>query len=162
MDIVAEAVVLHPIGRDEAARIVTGTPAADDRWHPQYPFVDELGPLRQMMDGGPADPIFTLYQIRDHGTGLAVGGIGFFGPPDGTGTVTIGYGLVRAARRRGFATAATRAMIDLARRHGARAVEASTALDNSASQRVLVKAGLVEIGRDATEIRYRLELCAAG
>ena len=135
--------VLHPIRPGEAARIVAGVPGSDDRWHPEYPFEDELGPLRSLAGPGAPHPVFTLYQVRDAASGLAVGGIGFFGSPDAEGAVEFGYGLVAAARGRGFATEAVQALAAIAAVHGASLLRADTTPGNAASQRVLIKAGVV-------------------
>src|SRR4051812_17515003 len=98
-------VELHVIDPEEAARIVAGAQLPDDRWHPDYPLVDELDVLRPLADEPHPDPVFGLMMIRETRDGLAVGGIGFFGPPDADGAVEVGYGLVPAARGRGLAGA---------------------------------------------------------
>ena len=48
---------------------------------------------------------FGYYQIRRQSDRLAIGGVGFKGPPDG-GVVEIGDGLVPSARGHGYATEA--------------------------------------------------------
>jgi len=144
--------VLHAIDPGEAARIVAGD--RDEGWHPQYPFPDELAPLGSLARAPHPDPVFTLYQVREAATGLAVGGIGFFGPPDDEGAVELGYGLVPDARGRGYATEALTGMVGIAREHGARLVRADTAVDNVASQGVLVKAGFREVRRDDRLVLY--------
>jgi len=129
-----------------------------DAWHPEYPFGDELGPLTPYAASPGGHPVFTFYQVRETATGLAVGGIGFFGPPDATGTVELGFGLVAAARGRGLASAALAAAVDIAESHGASAVIADTLLDNVASQRVLEKNGFAVTRRDETLAYFRREL----
>lgn len=71
------------------------------------------------------------------------GGIGFFAPPDETGTVELSYGVAPEAEGRGYATEALRALLHHGLTDG-RVVRAlaDTAHDNLASQRVLEKAGL--------------------
>jgi len=159
MDITTERLVLHAIDRDAAARIVAGEPSVADLWHPDYPFADELDPLRVLASADPASvhPVFTLYQVLRRSDGLAVGGIGFFGAPDSDGVAEIGYGLVEAARGSGLATEALRAASVVAFAHGARAIIADTHPENRASQRVLEKAGFTETHRDAQAVHYRLE-----
>src|SRR5258708_324940 len=49
---------------------------------------------------------FGCHVIIEKASGVAVGTIGFFGPPDDTGTVMIGFGLVKAVRGQGYATEA--------------------------------------------------------
>lgn len=145
-DIYSERIVLHPLYAEEAARIVAGRPLPGDAWHPEYPFVDELDPLRSLARRSAAevDPVFGMYMIRTRDDGLAVGGIGFFGPPDADGVVEVGYGLVEAARGRGIATDALRMMVNKARRSGALRMVADTNVDNTASRRVLERAGFGE------------------
>jgi RimJ/RimL family protein N-acetyltransferase len=142
--------LLERISPALAGRIVAGAPIAGDApWHPEYPWADELVPLRTLARVDAPDPVFTLYQVRTRADGLAVGGIGFFGPPDADGRVELGYGLVPSARGRGFATEALRAFVALAGGHGARTIAADTELGNVASRRVLRAAGFAEVRRDA-------------
>jgi RimJ/RimL family protein N-acetyltransferase len=157
-DVRTPRLVLHPILPPEAARIVSGAPGLHDRWHLEYPFEDELDPLRSLAAETDPDPVFTLYQVREAGSDLAVGGIGFFGPPDEEGAVEVGYGLVAAARGRGFATEAVRAVVRLAADHGAALLRADTAPGNVASQRVLVKSGLIEVRRTDRLVFYERRL----
>ncbi|XVS61471.1 GNAT family N-acetyltransferase [Actinosynnema sp. CA-299493] len=79
--------------------------------------------------------------LVERDSGLVVGSIGLFWPPD-DGVVEIGYGVVPSRRGRGYATEATRALTDLAfTAPGVRAVRAEVELSNPASVRVLEKAG---------------------
>lgn len=155
-------ITLHPISPEHARRIVARDPLEGDAWHPEYPFDDELGPLRPHAAATSWDEVFTFYQVRETATGLAVGGIGFFGPPDAVGPragiVELGFGLVAAARGRGLAAAALAAALVIAANNGATAVIADTVLGNTASQRVLEKNGFVEIRRDDTLVYFRRDL----
>ena len=99
-----------------------------------------------------------MYLIRRRSDGSAVGGIGFFGPPDDTGTVEFGYGLVPSARGAGLATESVELALQQAADNGARAVVADTDITNVASQRVLEKNGFVEVRRGAALVFYRREL----
>ena len=157
-DTTTERLVLHRIPPAEAARIVARTPDAGDRWHPEYPFEDELAPLSSVAASAAPDPVFTLYQVREAASGLAVGGIGFFGPPDAHGAVEVGYGLVAAARGRGYATEALTGALGIAAAHGARLVRADTELTNTASQGVLTKAGFAEVRRSEQLVFYERTL----
>ena len=141
----APLVELHVITPAEAARIVAGAPLPDDRWHPEYPLADELDVLRPLADDPDPDPVFGLMMIRDARDGLAVGGIGFFGPPDADGAVEVGYGLVPAARGRGLASAALTQAVAIAAAHGVRVVRADTDPANLPSSRVLERAGFGEL-----------------
>lgn len=120
-------------------------------------MADELVPLRSLASSAHPDPIFTIYLIRLRSDGLAIGGLGFFGPPDENGRIEFGYGLVAAARGRGLATEAVLAALDFAATAGARSAAAVTDLD-LASQRVLLKAGMTEVNRSETQVFYEREL----
>ena len=111
-------------------------------WHPQFPREDDVDASSLWRDGDPWSS--RSVTVED----VAVGSIGFFGPPqpaaDGTPEVEIGYGLVEAARGAGYATEAVAAMVAAAEAEGAR-VRASVAPDNRASLRVLAKCGFTEL-----------------
>lgn len=109
---------LESISPPLAAAIVAGSRTIQDRWHPDYPLVDELDPLQALAANPLPDPVFTMYMIRQAQDGLAIGGLGFFGPPDDSGRVEIGYGLVPIARGAGLATEAVIAARRVAAEHG--------------------------------------------
>lgn len=158
----SEALVeLHVIDPAEAARIVNGTPLPDDRWHPEYPLVDELDVLRPLAHDADPDPVFGLMMIRDAHDGVAVGGIGFFGPPDDDGAVEVGYGLVPSARGHGLAAAALAHAVDIAFAHGVRVVRADTDPANLPSSRVLERAGFRELGESGGLRHFELRAPAA-
>jgi RimJ/RimL family protein N-acetyltransferase len=76
-----------------------------------------------------------------------VGRIGYHAPPDTRGALEIGYAVEPAHRRRGFATEATRALLDWARReHGVRHFVASVGPTNVASLALVRKLGFVQTG----------------
>lgn len=111
---------LEPITPDLAARVVARDERPGDDWHAEYPFADELDPLRSLATASAVDPDFTMYLVRRTSDGLAVGGFGFFGPPDASGTVEFGYGLVPSARGAGLATEAVGLALDRGRLRRAR------------------------------------------
>jgi RimJ/RimL family protein N-acetyltransferase len=149
---------LHLIAPAEARRIVSGSPNPSDRWHPAYPLEDELDPLRSLADDSDPDPVFGLYRIQLLASGLAIGGIGFFGPPDEDGSVELGFGLVAPARGHGYATEALQAAVRIAAAHGAQRVKADTAPGNAASQRVLENGGFRQVSRSPGLVYYMREL----
>jgi RimJ/RimL family protein N-acetyltransferase len=114
-----------------------------DRWHPDYPRQDDhdaVGMIRGRSPWGPRHVVLDA---------LAVGSIGFFGPPepgaaDGVLEVEVGYGLVEAVRGRGLATEALRCALAETDRVGVR-VRARTEPTNRASVRVLAKAGFTDL-----------------
>ena len=80
--------------------------------------------------------------------GTLIGETGFHGPPDGSGTVEVGYSIVPAYRGRGFAAEATRALNQhVLARPGIRRITAECLDDNVASVRVLEKLGMRRVGR---------------
>ena len=160
MALVGTLVALERITPDHAQRILARKERAGDNWHSMYPLVDELDPLRSLAASTDSGSEFTLYLVRQLSTGLAVGGFGFFGPPDNDGRVEFGYGLVPSARGRGLATEAVKIGLQLAARHGARLAAANTSVSNVASQRVLAKAGLIEVGRNESVVFFQCSLIA--
>jgi RimJ/RimL family protein N-acetyltransferase len=147
-------VTLDRITPELARCIVDRAEEPDDHWDAEYPLADELDPLRALAASTDPDPHFTMYVIRRSSDGRAVGGFGFFGPPDEQGRIEFGYGVVPSARNRGLATEAVHMALRFAARHGATTAAADTEVSNVASQRVLTKAGLHETGRDGSLILY--------
>ncbi|MBV8368068.1 MAG: GNAT family N-acetyltransferase [Candidatus Eremiobacteraeota bacterium] len=86
--------------------------------------------------------------------------------PTPDGRVEIGYGIAATRRRRGHATEAVAALLDAARTDpDVRTVLADTAVDNVASQRVLVKNGFRRSGTrtdpvDGELVVWRIDLSA--
>lgn len=104
------------------------------------------------MEGDPQP--FGAYEIRRREDGEAIGGIGFHGPPDEDGAVTIGYGLVPAAQGRGYAAEALRGLLRFARAQGVAQVRGDTDRGNTASQRVMRAAGMDLVGEDERLMYY--------
>lgn len=155
MDIVTDRLNLHALTPTEAGRIVERAPGATDRWHAEYPLEDELNLLGSLAASSDPDPIFTLYAIRTRPDNTAVGGIGFFGPPDHNGEVELGFDLVEAVRGRGYATEALIGAVLHALASGARHVKADTDVQNIGSQNVLARAGFRETSRSDKLIYFR-------
>lgn len=101
-----------------------------------------------------------MYLVRGAEDGRAVGGFGFFGPPDATGQVEFGHGVVPSARGAGLATEAVRLALESASSWGARFAVAATDVENIASQRVLIKNGLFKVDRDESLVYYRVSLAS--
>ncbi|MDF0528848.1 GNAT family N-acetyltransferase [Tsukamurella sp. 8F] len=162
MVIETSRLTLESITPELAARIVSRDRRTGDDWHAEYPLLEELSLLRTLARTHDPDPVFTLYMIRRRDDHIAIGGIGYFGPPDPDGRVRIGYGVVPAARRRGFATEALRAAIAFAADRGAATIAADTLAGNSASQKVLIKAGLSEVARSGSVLYFELGIRKCG
>ncbi|MCW2813597.1 MAG: GCN5-related N-acetyltransferase [Nocardioides sp.] len=113
-----------------------------DRWHPDYPRQDDVDAAQMLREPGPWGPRHVVVGP------LAVGSIGFFGPPQDADTgapeVEVGYGLVEDARRQGIATEALRCVLSATDAAGVR-VRARTEPTNRASVRVLAKTGFTEL-----------------
>jgi ribosomal-protein-alanine N-acetyltransferase len=93
------------------------------------------------------------------GPGTLVGVCGFHGPPTPDGDVEVGYGLLPAARGRGYATVAARALAALAFADPAvRRVVAETLPHLGASIRVMVRAGFAPADDPSSPevVRYAL------
>ncbi len=152
---------LRPLNEADMAAI-----RADDRdgrgWSPDYPAAPDLllaslasqVPATQSEDRSPESPpsIWGPWQIQVRGGGLVVGAAGFKGPPDQQAEVEIGYGLVASARGQGYATEAVQALVELAARNAVSAVTADTAVDNVASQRVLIRCGFTAVAEGRSHL----------
>lgn len=102
----------------------------------------------------PALPSFLIMERTD-GAPRIVGACGLGRRP--SGAVEMGYWIARPYWGRGFATEASRALIDIARTLKLPRLEASHFVDNPASGRVLEKLGFIPTGLSAA--RYS---CARG
>lgn len=127
------------------------------------------------------DPRAPRFLITLAHTAEVIGCIGFGPLPvedgGGDGIMEIGYWIARPHWGCGYASEATRAVIEIARTIGCSRIEAGHFVDNPASGRVLRKAGFLPTGKvaprhsagrgeDAPCILYRLDhasgLCASG
>lgn len=136
---------LFLINHDEALRIASGIPGPDDRWAPGFPRGEDSAPAARMAAGPDPGP-FGSYRLVPRAHGLTVGTAGFFGPPDESGEVTIGYGMIEPERGRGYGTEAVAALLAVCRAHGGvSVVNADTDPGNIASQRVLAKNGFEHV-----------------
>ena len=72
---------------------------------------------------------------------------GYHGPPDGDGTVEVGYSIDPQFRRQGYSRAALRALVGRAdRKEGVTTVRASVSPDNVASRDLVLSEGFVAVG----------------
>jgi len=161
VDVITDRLVLHPVDRAEAQRIRDREPQPGDAWVDDYPFDGDITALtallRATQDGRDPRP-FGYYQLRVQGT--AVGGIGFFGPPE-DGTVEVGYGLAPSARGHGYAAEALAAMCELAAGLGVTTLVARTEVGNEPSRTTLLRAGFTE-QRVEDETRHFTNRLGAG
>lgn len=113
----------------------------------EYPvFPEEMDPAR--WPGGAQDRIGTWgsFYVLLRPVRLVIGSCGFHGPPGPEHSVSIGYSIVPAFRRKGYAIEVVKALTHLARENGALTVEADTLENDPASGGVLRKCGFAPIG----------------
>jgi [ribosomal protein S5]-alanine N-acetyltransferase len=118
-----------------------------------YPAAAGLG---DFLSSGEVSPTWleklraaTETVVWDHGFGLleretvsVIGGLMFKGPPDATGMVEIGYGIVPTFQNREFATEAVAVCLEFAfQQPSVRLVRAHTLSTPNASTKVLTKCG---------------------
>ena len=135
---------LRELTIDEAEAIRAGRRVGGDRYADGYPLPDTADGLRLFLRHGDQRFGFSLIvRLEDE---VVIGEIGFVSPPR-DGSVTIGYAIVPAARRQGFATEAIAALSDWAlAQPDVAEVQAQTLPDNEPSVRALLSAGFVEEG----------------
>lgn len=132
------ALVLAPRTRDEVAAALAAMPA-DVR---AQVSADWWARFRQSAFEDPWVHGFNL--LLPDGANVGIGS--FKGPPT-EGAVEIAYAVVPQHQRRGYATAAARALVEFAfRSPEVRKVLAHTLPDGIASQRVLLKSGFTHTG----------------
>jgi RimJ/RimL family protein N-acetyltransferase len=149
---------IEPIGPRRARALMAGTPEPGLAWEEGFPLPPLLEILRRVTSdpGGPVrfGPFFAYVVIR-RADGLAVGDIGFHGPPGSGGDVEIGYALAPAARGSGLAIESVAVMTRWAlAQPGVRAVCARVEPDNAASVRLLERLGFALVGRSGGHLRY--------
>ncbi|WP_374778132.1 GNAT family N-acetyltransferase [Streptomyces sp. NBC_01310] len=155
-DLVTKRLVLHPMTVGDAERVVAGDSGDGARWAPGYPTDGDVSAARRFLGAcantGDPQP-YGNYEIRRREDGLAIGGLGFHGPPDADGSVTIGYGLIPSARGEGYASEALRGLLLFARARGVTCVKGDADHDNIASHRVMMAVGMQPAGQD-DRVRY--------
>jgi ribosomal-protein-alanine N-acetyltransferase len=124
-----------------------------------WPGADFLRMLPRIAEGveqisSGAEPTRLVVHAADE---TLVGETGFHGPPDGSGTIEVGYSIIPSYRGQGFATEATRALIRAAlARPEVRRITAECLDDNFASLRVLEKLGMRRVGSAGGTPRFEL------
>ena len=100
----------------------------------------------------PAQEPWLLRAMVDREQGRAVGRIGFHAPPDPDGVVEVGYTVLPADRRQGYASEALRGLLDWGSAQGVRRCLACVRPDNTASHAVTGRLGFVKIGEEVDEV----------
>jgi RimJ/RimL family protein N-acetyltransferase/uncharacterized damage-inducible protein DinB len=125
-------------------------------WPPQFYDEAAVRYTITMLDHPANHGWCSFYLIAD--TGL-VGIVGYKGPPDASGTVELGYGLIPSAQGKGYATEATHTLVDHAFTFPAvRRVIAETMPALTPSIGVLERAGFRLIGPGSERGVIRFEL----
>ena len=154
-----EGVDVVLLSSQEAARVAAATPEPTDVWAEGFPRGEDRAPASRVVAAGDGTGPFGVYGLVERASGATVGTAGFFGPPDGSRAVTIGYGMVEQARGRGYASEAVAALVSVCRASGGvDVVKADTDVDNFASRRVLEKNGFSQVGRSGSLLLYELRL----
>jgi RimJ/RimL family protein N-acetyltransferase len=115
----------------------------------------------------PASAGWVTRIVWDPDRGVAVGRAGYHGPPDEHGMVEVGYSVDPGFRRRGYARAALRALLERAGREpGVTTVRASISPGNVASRDLVLAHGFAAVGEqeddeDGLEIVYEVAVGAA-
>jgi RimJ/RimL family protein N-acetyltransferase len=103
--------------------------------------------LKDLRKATAPDPWKFGLAIIHQSDNIVIGLCGFTGPPDSERAVEIGYSIVPAYERKGFATEAAAALVDFATRSGdASLVRAHTLPETNPSTRVLEKCGFRKTG----------------
>lgn len=152
---------LHRLTADEARAVLRGEVSPGLDWAPGFPSIEHVAFLKAYVadvtarrDPGP----FGLYLVVLDDLNMVIGGAGFVGPPDETGTVEIVVELEPLVRKQGYGAAAIAAIVDVARANGARRIITGTPVRNVAGQHAIEHGGLVEAGRDDGIVNYALDL----
>jgi len=152
-----ELALLEP---EEARELAAGRCANGRPWASGYPLGSTL--LAAELTAAAAAqraPLgqFGTYQVIRRTDGCVIGDVGFMGPPDDTGAVSLGCAIAEEARGKGYATEALTALFDWARRQsGLVCILADTTRSNVASQRLLERVGMRRIGEDGELLYYML------
>jgi ribosomal-protein-alanine N-acetyltransferase len=133
----------------------------DDSWAADFPSEGDrviAAMLSRTGLPGAPDRRYGIRIIVEGDSGLLIGGVGFFGPPE-NGGVEIGYGVVGSRKGQGYATEAVAAMVanatsDPVLTH----IRAGVELSNPASIRVLEKNGFTEVARDDEQATYEMRV----
>jgi ribosomal-protein-alanine N-acetyltransferase len=102
---------------------------------------------------------YLLLHNRVTGHRVLIGDGGFKGPPDEVGTVEIGYSMLQPYRNKGYTTEAVKALVSWGFQHSqVTRVIAEAQPGNTASIRVLQKAGFDEVGPGSRRSLVRFEI----
>ncbi|MEV3858821.1 GNAT family N-acetyltransferase [Streptomyces sp. NPDC050095] len=111
-----------------------------------------FGYRADQLDRDPSAAPWLTRAVVSEPDGTVIGDAGFHGPPDEAGVLEIGYTVVPPYRRRGYARAMVRALLDRAAAEpGVRTVRATIRSDNEASLATLAGFGFTRVGEKGNE-----------
>lgn len=142
--------------RGDAAAMARMGYNVDASW-PGQVFLEILPYLREVVacQGGEGNG-FGPWIVIDRYTRHVVGAAGFSGDPDENGHLTIGLGMLKEERRKGYAFEAVSILIEWAFSHATVfEIEAECLSANTPAARLLIKSGFTETERVGHIIRWR-------
>ncbi|WP_251018820.1 GNAT family N-acetyltransferase [Streptomyces sp. ISL-11] len=151
-DLTTDRLVLRTWSPDDITAVLGGIRLP--HWAPGFPAEGDRVIASFVADRPEALDAYGQRQIIERESGLVVGAIGLFWPPD-EGAVDFGYGVVESRRGLGYASEAARAIVEYAfSAPGVHTVRAEVELSNPASVRVQEKAGLRRRSADGSVARF--------
>jgi len=160
VDLTTPRLHLRPLAPVEMRELLEGRPLPGQRWADDYPLDGTLVAVamqQELVDHEVDRGSFCHYQVLLRDQDVVVGDIGFHTPPDELGEVSVGFGIVPSARRRGYAVEALRALLEWAlAQPEVRSIHADTDLVNLASQRVLLGAGMQVVADEGDRKVYEI------
>ncbi|GAB3985111.1 GNAT family protein [Actinoallomurus acanthiterrae] len=154
-ELTTDRLILRTWSTEEVTAVVNGTRSA--YWADDFPAEGDRV-IAGFISEHPDDTLgeFGHRLIIERDSGLVVGSIGLFWPPS-DGVLEIGYGVVDSRRGRGYATEATRAMVEFGlAAPGVHTVCAGVELANPASVRVLENCGFQRSSVEEETTRFHI------
>ena len=142
----ADAIDALLAGDGARLRSLTDAEFADPVGPPPY-MAESLPEVRDRLQGNPGEPHWWNWLVVRRDNREAVGSVAFAGMPDSAGAVLIGYAMYPAREGSGYATEATRALVDWAfAQPGVRMVRALAPVWNTPAVHVAEKIGMRPVG----------------
>ncbi|TND07465.1 MAG: N-acetyltransferase GCN5 [Bacteroidetes bacterium] len=116
--------------------------------------IDEAMPVfARKLEQNPQDyPWYSAWEIVLTAEQIAIGGIGFAGPPDEKGNITLGYHICKRYWSKGLTSEAAAGILEWAFGNEAvKTITAYTPVEHIASQKVLLKNGFTKIRQEMQE-----------
>lgn len=160
---------LIPASEEVARAALTERSAVEQQLDAQvptdWPTPDLCDLLPFYADQLAADPAWFgwgVWLIIHAASRTLIGDIGFKGPPDASGTVEIGYSVLPAFQRQGYATEAARGLVSWAcAQSQISRVIAECLADNQPSMRVLERLGMRRLPSEGEMLKWELRREAA-